>query len=228
MPTSGLIYKAPSRLKVVIYGLLRSVSAGFVAFAIIGLIFSFYPILQEEVSHVFRPKEPQSKFGDILSRIEAQEADGVRKEAKDLGLGSNFAIYIPQIDAKANIIANVDAGNKNEYLNALSRGVAHARGTSFPGMGESIYLFSHSTDSPLNFARYNAVFYLLGRLERGDRIRIYFLDQKFIYEVERKFITSASDISWLGSLHEGEILVLQTCYPPGTTLKRLIVLAKPI
>lgn len=228
MPTSGLIYKAPSRLKILVYSLIRGISVGFVAFATTGLIFSFYPIIQEEISYIFKPKVAKSKFGDILSRIEAQDADSVRQEARNLELNSNFAIYIPQIDAKANITPNVDAGNKIEYLDALSDGVAHARGTSFPGMGEPIYLFSHSTDSPLNFARFNAVFYLLGKLKVGDRITLYFLDKKFAYEIEQKLITEANDTSWLVNQNRGEVLILQTCYPPGTTLKRLILLAKPV
>ena len=71
---------------------------------------------------------------------------------------------------KANIIPNIDPGNPDEYLGALKKGVAHARGTSFPSQGRNIYLFSHSTNSPLNFSEYNAVFYLLRKLEKKDKI----------------------------------------------------------
>jgi len=176
---------------------------------------------------LFRDGEVKSGFGDVLSRIKAQDADAVRAEAKDLGLDSYFSIHIPKIDAKEDIIANVDPGDKSEYLEALSEGIAHAKGTFFPGQGKNIYLFSHSTDSPLNFARYNAVFYLLGKLETGDRITIYFLDRKFTYEVTEKLVTDSGDTSWLEERGQGEVLILQTCYPPGTSLKRLIVVAVP-
>ncbi|HJY98847.1 MAG TPA: sortase [Patescibacteria group bacterium] len=227
MPPTGIIYQAPTRIKRVFYNLFRGLAAGVVAFSLVGLIFSFFPIVSEEISFLFRDGEVKSGFGDVLSRIKAQDADAVRAEAKDLGLDSYFSIHIPKIDAKEDIIANVDPGDKSEYLEALSEGIAHAKGTFFPGQGKNIYLFSHSTDSPLNFARYNAVFYLLGKLETGDRITIYFLDRKFTYEVTEKLVTDSGDTSWLEERGQGEVLILQTCYPPGTSLKRLIVVAVP-
>jgi sortase A len=227
MPTSGIIYQAQTKAKRAVYHLLRGVAAGFISFSVIGLIFSFYPIINEEISYLFSEKEVRSGFGDILSRIEAQDQDAVRAQAKSLGVSSYFSIYIPKIDAKANILANIDPGNKDEYLDALQQGIAHATGTNFPGQGRNIYLFSHSTDSPLNFARFNAVFYLLGKLEKGDRVTIYFLDKKYVYEVTQKLITSSSDTGWLEDDGGGEKLILQTCYPPGTSLERLIVVAIP-
>ena len=111
------------------------------------------------------------------------------------------------------------------YLPVLKEGVAHAKGTGFPGGGRNIYLFAHSTDSFLNFRQYNAVFYLLGKLENGDEIDIFYKNSLFRYEVIEKKVVFPEAIHYLDS-DEEEILTLQTCYPPGTTLKRLIVRAK--
>lgn len=214
MPNHGIIYQAHSRFKKFSYGLIRTFGAGLVSFAIIALLFSFYPIIKEE----FFTKSQKISFGDLIGN----------SKASDFGLSSYYSIYIPKMNARANIIPNVEAGKPEIYLNALKDGVAHAAGTSFPGQGKLIYLFSHSTDSPLNFARYNAIFYLLKRLESGDRVIVYFMDKQYEYVVSEKLITSAKDTSWLIDKGIGEYLVLQTCDPIGTSLKRLIVVSTPV
>lgn len=218
MLASGIIYQAHSRAKVFFYFILRGIGAGFIAFAVTGIIFIYYPVFKEEISFRSGKGEARGGFGDILSRI----------GAKEFGLDPYFSIYIPAIDARAKVTPNVNPGDRKEYLSALTKGVAHARGSNFPGGGESIYLFSHSTDSPLNFTRFNAVFYLLRKLEKGDRIIVFFMSGRHEYEVTDRVITSATDTSWLNDKGSGERLILQTCDPPGTTLNRLIVIARPI
>ena len=159
---------------------------------------------------------------------EGKQILSVQKEASGYGVTSYFSVVIPKIDAKANVVANVDTSNKKEYLDALSKGIAHAKSTNFPGQNGRIFLFSHSTDSPVNFARYNAIFYLLKKLSKGDEIIVFFADKKYKYEVTDTKITSPDDTSWLlGKMGEEE-LVLMTCDPPGTTWNRLMVVAKPL
>jgi LPXTG-site transpeptidase (sortase) family protein len=211
---SGEVNLKPKLLARIAYHLLRGTGAGLIAFSIVGAIFTFWPIIKEEITY----KPHHIGFGDLLARSRAQ----------DFGLDPYFSIYIPKINAKARVISNVDAGNQKEYLAALSGGVAHAKGTNFPGQGKSIFLFSHSTDSPLNFARYNAVFFLLRKLSAGDRVIVYFMGQEHEYVVTDEFTTSADDTSWLTDKGQGERLILQTCDPPGTSWNRLIVIAKPI
>ena len=217
---SGEVNLRPSRIVKLGYHFIRTFGAGLIAFAVTGIIFSFWPIARSEFLYRFGTHEQIQidKFSPI---------DG-GSNAAELGLDPYFSIYIPKIDAKAKVIPNVDAGNPVDYLKALSLGVAHAKGTNFPGQGKTIYLFSHSTDSPVNIAKYNAVFYLLGKLEIGDKIVVYFLDQEHDYIITDKFTTVANDTSWLQDNGQGERLVLQTCDPPGTSWRRLLVIAKPV
>ena len=105
--------------------------------------------------------------------------------------------------------------------------MAHALGTSFPGQPGVSYLFAHSTDTIFNVPRFNAVFYLLKDLEAGDRVVIFFNGRRFDYIVVERKITEPEDVSYFTMKTEEQILVLQTCYPPGTTWKRLLVIAKP-
>ena len=139
----------------------------------------------------------------------------------------DFSINIPKISARSRVIENVNAGVEREYLAALKNGVASAAGLSYPGRIGTTYLFAHSTNSPVNYARYNAVFYLLDKLVAGDTVELVYKDRLYKYVVRSTEVLSARDTRYLVPQQEEEILVLQTCYPPGTSWKRLVVVAVP-
>jgi len=218
----------------VVFQLLRGIGAGMVAFAVLIFMFSYGPIISQELSYKFKSlkiitSEPAVVNPDYsVQSVEADQILTVQKEAKEYGVTSYFSVVIPKIDAKANIVANVDTTKKSEYLDALQKGVAHAKGTNFPGQDGRIFLFSHSTDSPLNFARYNAIFYLLKKLKVGDKIIIFFTDKKYVYEVKDMKIVSPKDSEYIMPKSGEEELVLMTCDPPGTNWNRLLVFAKPL
>jgi len=196
---------------------------------ILSFLWTFLPVLKEEVYYDLGLSKDQPAKTE--SRIDVAEADkviAVQKEAEGWGVNSYFSIVIPKISAASNVLANIDSGNKNEYTDALKRGVAHSKGTYFPDQGKTIFLFSHSTDSPLNIARYNAVFYLLRKMEVGDNIIVFFADQKYEYKVTEKLFAEPEDTSWLNYDSSQEKLILMTCDPPGTTWRRLLVIAEPL
>lgn len=137
----------------------------------------------------------------------------------------SFSIVIPKIDANSKIVANVNAANESEYLASLKNGVAHASGTAFPGEGGHIFLFAHSTDYFWNVSTYNAVFFLLYKLEKKDEIDIFYKNQKYVYTVIDSKIVEPDQVEYLTRKSNKEFLTLQTCWPPGTSLKRLLVFA---
>lgn len=137
----------------------------------------------------------------------------------------NFSIVIPKIGANAKIIPNVNAGDEKLYLEALKKGVAHAEGTAFPGEGGHIFLFAHSTDYFWNVGNYNAVFYLLYKLEKGDEVNLFYQGKRSIYKIVEKRVVDPSQVEYLVRKSNKEFITLQTCWPPGTTLKRLLVFA---
>lgn len=231
LPHGEVVLHAPLKIKLA-YTLLRGLGAGLVGFAIIAMLFSYGPIVKEEIS--YRLGFNKIKVDNNLNLVNVAEAErvkAVQSQASSLNVNSYFSVVIPKIGAKSKVIANVDPGNEEEYKEALKEGVAHAKGTFFPGQGHTIFLFSHSTDAPWNITRYNAVFYLLRELETGDRVIVFFADRRYEYVVEKKFVTSPKDVSWLKddeTQGAGERLILQTCDPPGTSWNRLIVVAQPV
>jgi len=138
-----------------------------------------------------------------------------------------FFIAIPKLNLHTQVMANVDPNNPDIYVPALKKGVGHGLGSAFPGQGKMVYIFGHSTDYAWNVTTYNALFYQLKDLETGDRIILYLGDKSFSYEVAEKVIAEPSEVELVNSQVDNDVLVLQTCYPPGTTWKRLNVIATP-
>lgn len=212
--------------------LIRTIGNFLVLGSFVGLIFTFYPIMSVFAKHNLdkvRGREYQAapvassatqSFGSLLGRDDPNLKILTPKDP-------NFSIIVEKIGADAPIIANVDPGNKDVYSAALRRGVAHSLGSSFPGQSGVTYLFAHSTDSIFNVPRFNAIFYLLSELEIGDRLVLFFNNKRFDYIVQETKITEPEDVSYFTMQTEEQILVLQTCYPPGTTWKRFLVIAKP-
>lgn len=141
---------------------------------------------------------------------------------------TDFALVIDKLGASAAIISGVDPYNILAYQRALTHGVAHAEGTSYPGAGGNIFLFAHSSADILTAQRYNSVFYLMHHFVPGDLIKIWYQGREYDYTVSDKKIVSPGDTSYLTKKTSSEQLTLMTCWPPGTTLKRLIIVAKPI
>ena len=138
---------------------------------------------------------------------------------------NNFSLIIPQIDINTKVIPLVDLADENATQKALKTGVVQAKGSSSPGQLGTIYIFGHSTDSPWHIKLYNAIFYPLKDVEEGSEIIIIYEGNPFIYQVEEKKIISANDLQYLTNPSEKEKLILLTCWPPGTTLKRLLIVA---
>lgn len=141
---------------------------------------------------------------------------------------TDFAIVIDKIGASASIVKSVDPYNSQVYQRALRDGVAHAKGTKLPGEGGNIFLFAHSSADLLTAERYNSVFYLMHHLVVGDVIKVWKDGVEYDYAVTEKLFVSPSDTKYLTLKSTSEQLTLMTCWPPGTTLKRLIVIAKLI
>jgi len=141
-----------------------------------------------------------------------------------------YTILIPKILAYSKVIENVSPFDKAEYDRILKNNVvAQAKNTDKPGSGKgnSIYIFAHSTNNSLGMLRSNAVFYLLGELQKDDIVYLNYQQKELKYKVFDKKVAPPSDLSFL-DYHDNnkEVLILQTCWPIGTDWNRLLVLAE--
>ncbi len=136
-------------------------------------------------------------------------------------------ITIPKIYAQAPVVTEVNPWNRENYTKALKKGVALAKGFSKPGEEGVIYLFAHSSLPPWEITRNNVAFLRLNELQKGDEIIITKDGKKFTYKVIDQKELWPNQVSLLENI-KGNILILQTCTPIGTDLKRLLVFAKPV
>lgn len=222
------------------YFILRTIGNFLLLFAIFGVIATFGPALYFEAQfRVIQARGITYKIveGENLAAIVKNEGKN-QPSLGDLLVGATeqelvppdeeFSIVIPKIGASAKVFPNVDPSNEDDFLPKLSEGVAHAQGTVFPGLPGNIYLFAHSTDNFWNAGRYNAIFYLLKDLKEGDEIAVFFKGERHNYFVTQTRVVDSSDVSFITEADTGnEQLILQTCWPPGTTWKRLLVFARP-
>lgn len=163
-------------------------------------LYIYYPIVQ---TYFFPPPQPQ-------------QAHASKTE-------NSYWIEIPKIKAAGPIIKNVDPWNEKEYKNSLKKGIAHAKGTSLPG-GKGTYLFAHSSDYPWNITKYNTAFFKLHELQSGDTINISNGEKTYEYRVTDIKEVWPTEIQYLKNPNAD--LILQTCTPIGTDLKRLLVFAQ--
>ncbi len=112
-------------------------------------------------------------------------------------------------------------------MEALKKGVAQAKGTSLPGEKGTSFLFAHSSGNPLEMNQYNTVFFRLSELVKGDDVIIFRDGVRTRYIVREKKVILPSETEYLRKNDKNQ-LILQTCTPVGTNLKRLLVFADPV
>lgn len=140
-----------------------------------------------------------------------------------------FEIFISKI--KVDVPMNWSRNeNELDMLRDLEDGVSHFYKTSAPGQNGNAIVFGHSSNYIWAKGNYNHIFKDLNDLEKGDSIKIKVIQKNgrnilYHYIVKDKFI-SAPDDERIFAKTENPSLTLSTCWPLGTTFRRLIVKAE--
>lgn len=203
----GVLYIQPSTITLP-DNLWERISKLFLGLAVLGFATVFFPPAYSEVSY---------RVANYFKKPQQIPA------VSEIPISEEFFLEIPKINLISTIIPNVDAENEGQYLEKLKMGVAHAKGSYFPGDEGPIVLFSHSTDSLAHIIQYNAKFYALKDLEVGDSITIHFKGQTYNYKVKDKKVISPTNIDAIRQ--SDSKLILTTCWPPGTDWQRVAVFA---
>ena len=182
----------------------------------------FYPLVFSELKYIFL--RPNDKTRVVVDNTESDDKNINKYYVK--AIDPEFGIFIPKIGANASVIPNVSPYDSGIYQQALTKGVAHAEGTVYPGQIGNTFIFSHSSVNIYDANRYNAVFYLLRKLDIDDNFYLTYQGKVYKYKVFDKKIVEATEISYLNPNTVNNQATLMTCWPPGTTLKRLVVLGE--
>lgn len=173
------------------------------------LILTFLPIFRAEVNY---------KYNSIVSSKD-------QPKPTPTPVNTDFSIQIGKININTPVIKNVDPYDSRKYQVALTRGVAHALGSVTPDQLGNVFIFAHSAQDWYQANRFNAIFYLINKLEKGDEITLYYQGKPYLYSVSKVATVDSNAVDYLKADQTVDTLQLMTCWPPGTTLKRMIVTA---
>lgn len=226
-----LSYQDKKRTKTVVVQKSMTIGLWLLALAAGGIFHSLIPTIQAELSYQLprialaveslhqKPKQLPSSAPVVFNPLIDAEGNVITP------INTEFSLIVPKIGINAPVIPNVDPTDTGAYTGALLEGVAHASTSFFPNENGVVYLFSHSTNYEWFVQDLNAVFYLLKNLEQGDWIVLVYQGTEYTYKLTEKRVVSPTDVSYLSPIEGKKMLILQTCWPPGSTTERLLVFA---
>lgn len=140
-------------------------------------------------------------------------------------VNKDFSLVIPKIGVNAAVIPAVNPTKPGEYLAALQKGIAHSSLSYFPDEDGTVFLFSHSTNYDWFVGDLNAIFYLLKNLEENDTVILFYKGASYTYKITGSQIVDPTAVAYLAPQAGDRRLILQTCWPPGSTTQRLLIFA---
>ncbi|HLC93656.1 MAG TPA: sortase [Patescibacteria group bacterium] len=193
------------------------------------LILTYGPLIKDEFWYMFKELKSQKYvLNDPRGTDDSAFARFLTNKSVSLKpVNTSFSVVIEKIGVNAPIVADVSVTDKNAYMEALKSGIAHASVSDYPSEKPgNVYLFAHASIDFWRLGRYATVFNLLRKMEKGDKVHVFYKGDDYIYEVINKEVQKGFNTFPLTRTTIEPILTLQTCDPPGTTLNRLIVTAK--
>ncbi len=173
-------------------------------------------------------KQPQQALGPMTPPAAVPAAFDPLKTPDGASIdpvNKDFSLVIPKIGVNAAVIPAVNPTKPGEYLAALQKGIAHSSLSYFPNEDGTVFLFSHSTNYDWFVGDLNAVFYLLKNLEEKDMVVLFYKGTSYTYRITGKQIVDPTAVSYMAPQAGARRLILQTCWPPGSTTQRLLIFA---
>lgn len=183
----------------------------------------------------------QNELEDILSSSTKSDTPGL---ASGNGLFSyvppvgppQTQLIIPKLKLSAPIVfpgneelARQDWKALEERIQeGLETGVVHYPGTTEPGKAGNVFLTGHSSYYPWAPGQYKTIFARLGDLNVGDEYWVYFKGDKHRYVVVERKEVRPTEVSVLDQPQDARMSTLMTCWPIGTTLRRMIISAQEV
>lgn len=160
------------------------------------------------------------KFVEILDN--KREFTIEKNNEDELVFVKENSLEIPKIGVSVPLIVAEDSSQK--YLDKeLDRGVVIFPNSALPSeIGQTIIL-GHSAPPDWPKINYDGVFSRINELQEKDEIILYFNQQKYIYNVNKKiFIEKGEEIS--NNIETpGNTLLIISCWPPGKNIQRIVV-----
>jgi len=137
-------------------------------------------------------------------------------------------VTIAKLNVQAPMVWSQSA-DENAMLADLQNGISHFYKTAAPGQNGNVIISGHSSNYVWAKGDYNHIFKDLNNLQAGDTVTIKTIQHNgrvitYLYKITDKFVTTADDQRIFANTTD-PTLTLSTCWPIGTSLKRLIIKA---
>lgn len=175
--------------------------------------------------YVFNWKAFYSQFKYRYLRSYFKKSAEMANVGETKSVAGDFLI-IPKIALKAPLVFS-KSDSEEEIQKNLKNGVVLYPEESFLKQKGVAVITGHSSFG-MTKGKYAAVFSLLDKLKKGDEFSVYFQNKEYKYRVSGSKIIGSEETDEVFKEKKEEGLVLLTCWPIGTTLKRLIVKAELI
>ncbi len=137
-------------------------------------------------------------------------------------------IIIPKINVEAPVVFGLDSVDEKTIQKSLEQGVVHYAASPEPGQKGNSVIVGHSSNNIFNAGKYKFAFVLLRRLSVDDTFFVQKDGVRYTYKIFERKIVQPDDVSVLGPSSRDNTMTLITCDPPGTSLRRLIIIGEQI
>ena len=149
--------------------------------------------------------------------------------ADSVAPSKNPEVIIPKINVEIPVNYSETSTVEANIENDLESGIVHYPGTVVPGQNGNAAFFGHSSNNILNPGKYKFAFVLLHTMVPGDTFYLTYNGKVFVYKVITRTVVDPSEVGVLGPVPgQTATATLITCDPPGTSLKRLILVGQQI
>lgn len=138
-------------------------------------------------------------------------------------------VIIPKINVQIPTDYSQTTTDEATIETALENGIVHYPTTARPGTQGNAAFFGHSSNNIFNKGKYKFAFVLLHLMVPGDTFYLSYDSKLYVYKVITKTVVDPSQVEVLNAVPgKASTATLITCDPPGTSLKRLVVVGEQI
>lgn len=138
-------------------------------------------------------------------------------------------VIIPKINLELPVVYDLQGQEEWQVMAGLHRGVIHYPSTELPGQKGNAVFFGHSSSNILSTGKYKFAFVLLHKMQVDDVFYLTYKSKVYAYKTIIRKVVDPSDVSVLNDIPDKTATAtLITCDPPGTSLRRLVLVGEQI
>lgn len=149
----------------------------------------------------------------------------------DVSVSKDPVLKIPKINVEAPVVYDLTTIKESVVQSKLKNGVVHypiAGANALPGEIGNTVILGHSANDVFDDGSYKFIFLHIDRLNKGDTFYLNYNGKRYTYSVTEKKVIDPSQVKELVINNGKPMATLVTCTPPGTALKRLLIIGEQI